>query len=97
MSRLLGVVATTDCMTESRMDAARRRASLAKAGLGVAAGVAFLVGLGLVRGTVASHAKARPQPLAAPEGFKRALRQANVAPGAIAPAQAPPQTSTATS
>ena len=97
MRGLLGVVATTDCMTGSRIDAARRRAALAKAGLGVAAGVTFLVGLGLVRGTVASHAKARPQPLAAPNSFRRALRQANVAPGAIAPAPAPPQTSTATS
>ena len=84
-------------MTESRMAAARRRASLAKAGLGVAAGVIFIAGLGLVRGTVASHAKTQPQPLAAPDSFRRALRRANVAPGAIAPAQAPPQTSTTVS
>jgi hypothetical protein len=94
---LLDSVATTDCMSESRIADARRRASLAKAGLALAAGVTFLAGLGLVRGTVASHAKARPQKLAAPGGFTRALRQASVDPGVIAPPQAPPQTSTAVS
>ena len=82
-------------MSESRFEGARRRASLAKAGLGLAAGLTFLVGLGLVRGTVTSHAKARPQPLAAPGSFTRALRSASLAPGVIAPPQAPPQTSTA--
>jgi hypothetical protein len=84
-------------MSESRIETARRRATLAKAGIGIAAGVTFLVGLGLVRGTVASHAKARPQPLAAPGSFTRALRQASLQPGVIAPPQAPPQTSTAVS
>ena len=91
------MVATTASMSESRIDAARRRASLAKAGIGVAAGVAFLAGIGLVRGTVSSHAKSRPQPLAAPKDFTRALRQANLGSGSIAPPQAPPQTSTGTS
>ena len=84
-------------MTESRIDASRRRASLAKSAFGLAAGITFLVGLGLVRGTVTSHAKARPRPLAAPDSFTRALRSASIAPGAIAPPQAPPQTSTAVS
>ena len=84
-------------MSESRIESARRRASLAKAGFGVAAAVTFLVGVGLVRGTVASHAKARPQPLAAPNSFTRALRQNSIEPGVIAPPQAPPQTSTAVS
>jgi hypothetical protein len=84
-------------MSESRIETARRRARLAKAGLGVAAGVTFLVGVGLVRGTVAGHAKPRPKPLAAPGNFTRALRQASIEPGVIAPSQAPPQTSTATS
>jgi hypothetical protein len=84
-------------MTESRMHRARRRAALAKSGLGVAAGVAFLAGVGLVRGTVSSHAKLRPQPLAAPRDFTRALRQANLGSGVIAPPQAPPQTSSGAS
>ena len=84
-------------MSKSRIDLARRRASLAKAGFGVAAGVTFLVGLGLVKGTVASHAKARPQKLAAPASFTRALREASLGPGVVAPPQAPPQTSTAVS
>ncbi|MDX6521762.1 MAG: hypothetical protein QOJ31_174 [Gaiellales bacterium] len=94
---LLPRIATTDGMTDSRIETARRRASYAKSGLGLAAGITFVVGLALVRGTVTSHAKARPQPLAAPDSFTRALRQASIAPGAIAPPQAPPQTSTAVS
>lgn len=88
---------TTDFMTATRIETARRRASHAKTVLGLVAGITFVVGLGLVRGTVTSHAKARPQPLAAPRTFTRALRQASIAPGAIAPPQAPPQTSTAVS
>ena len=91
------MVATTARMSESRLDAARRRASLAKTGLALATGVTFLVGLGLVRQTVSSHAKSRPQPLAAPKEFTRALRQSNLGSGSIAPPQAPPQTSTGAS
>jgi len=84
-------------MERSRIDIGRQRAASAKLALGVGAVVAFVVGIGLVRGTASGHAKAAPQPLRVPASFAQALRQQSSQPGVISPPQAPPQTSTTTS
>ncbi len=84
-------------MERSRVTLGQQRAATAKFMLGLGAAAAFVVGIGLVRGTAAGHAKAAPHPLRVPRSFAQTLQQQSIQPGVISPPQAPPQTSTNTS
>ena len=79
------------------MNAARRRAAEAKR---IVAGVA-IIGFGaamvLARVSYAGHPKKPPRPLAAPPRFVKIVRENLLQAGVVAPAQAPPDASSASS
>jgi hypothetical protein len=76
---------------------AKRRARVAQLCLGGAAVLVFGGSLAAVRAHAVGHAKRPVRPLSAPAGFVRVVRRDALAAGAIAPAQAPPQTATSQS
>jgi hypothetical protein len=81
----------------SRTAAARRRARSARFVLGTAAIGAFLAAGMLARANAAGHAKRPLAPLAAPSGFRAAVRANALQGGLVAPASAPPSASTSQS
>jgi hypothetical protein len=81
----------------SRFAPVRKRAAQAKVALGLAALVAFVVGLVATRASYAGHSKRPLHALAAPTGFVQIVRRNLLAAGIVAPAQAPPGASTSVS
>jgi hypothetical protein len=79
------------------LDAARRRATVAKAGFAAAIALAFTVGMSLARHTYAGHAKQPVVPLAAPPRYDSIVRKNLLQAGVVGPAQAPPGAATAPS
>jgi len=80
--------------TTSRIAAARRRSRVAQAGLGALALAVFGGSMLLARSHAAGHVKRPARPLAAPSSFVRIVKRSAIQGGVIAPAQAPPQTTT---
>jgi len=81
----------------SRVAPARRRASVAKVGIGVAALVSVGVSAALARVTYAGHVKHPVQSLSIPRPLYRVVRQNLLQAGILAPATAPPDATTSTS
>jgi hypothetical protein len=81
----------------ARIAAARRRAHVAKLGMGVAAVACFGLGMTLVKANVAGHSRRPLRPLAAPSRFQAIVRQNALAGGLLAPAEAAPGAATAQS
>src|SRR5581483_1972397 len=74
----------------SRLAPARRRASVAKVGIGLAALVSVGVSAALARVTYAGHTKRPVRSLAIPPPLYRVVRQNLLQAGILAPATAPP-------
>ena len=83
--------------TPSRLAPARRRAQLAKLGIGAAALVSVGASMALARVTYAGHQKRPVQNLAIPQPLYRVVRQNLLQAGILAPATAPPDIATSTS
>ena len=97
-ARLVPQAAETAAQTDSSRHApARRRASLAKVGVGLAALVSVGVSAALARVTYAGHAKHPVQSLSIPPPLYRVVRQNLLQAGILAPATAPPDATTSTS
>ena len=80
-----------------RIDAARRRAELAKAVVVSVAVVGFGAAVALSRLSYAGHSKRPLQPLAAPPRYVQIVRQNLLQAGIVAPTEAPPGAETASS
>ena len=80
-----------------RIEAAHRRASLAKRALGALAALAFGVAAVLARSTFAGRPKHPIHPLSAPRQFEQIVQQNLLQAGLLAPAQAPPGAATGVS
>ena len=74
----------------SRIEQARRSARRAKLAVGALVALSFGVGYVGAKSHAPGHAKRRLRPLAAPTSFARAVRQAALSGGEIAPPQQPP-------
>lgn len=72
----------------ARIASARRRARVAKLGMGVAALTCFGLGMTLVKANAAGHSRHRLQPLDAPRRFQDIVRRNALQGGLLAPAQA---------
>jgi hypothetical protein len=83
--------------SKPRIDAAYRRATIAKAGVVGVAIVGFAGVLALSRLSYAGHSKKPLRPLAAPPRYVQIVHQNLLEAGIVAPAQAPPGAATATS
>lgn len=83
--------------TPGRIDAAWRRARLAKIGLAGLAALGFGAWMGLARATYAGHAKHDVRPLSIPQPLYRVVRRNLLQAGILAPATAPPDASTSSS
>jgi len=81
----------------SRLAPARRRASVAKVGIGLAALVSVGVSAALARVTYAGHTKHPVRSLAIPPPLYRVVRRNLLQAGILAPATAPPDATTSTS
>lgn len=81
----------------SRIEGARRRATVAKAGVAGVALLCFGGAMAFARLSFAGHPKRALRPLAAPPRFTRIVRENLLQAGVVAPAQAPPGAATATS
>jgi hypothetical protein len=91
-------VPRTDRRSEhSRVNAARRRAAGAKKAVAVVAVVGFGAAVVLARVSYAGHPKKPPRPLAAPPRFVKVVRENLLQAGMVAPAQASPEATTASS
>lgn len=84
-------------MNGSRFAPARRRVTLAKAGLAAVGALAFASSAALARLSYAGHHKRRPRPLSAPPAFVQIVHENLLEAGLMAPAEAPPGAETATS
>ena len=82
---------------ESRHAEARRRASLAKVGVGLAIPAVFGGSIALARATYAGHPKHPSKPLAVPKSFYSVIRENLLQNGILAPAEAPPDAQTSSS
>ncbi|HEY3766969.1 MAG TPA: hypothetical protein VGL44_17525 [Gaiellales bacterium] len=82
---------------QSRIAAARRRAHVAKLGMGAAALACFGLGMTLVKANVAGHSRHALRPLDAPPRFQAIVRHDALDRGLLAPAQAAPSATTAQS
>jgi hypothetical protein len=82
---------------ETRLGPARRRASLAKAALAAAGACVFVAAAALARVAYPGHAKRPARPLSAPKRFVAIVRQNQLQAGILAPAQAPPEVTSAPS
>lgn len=80
-----------------RTQVARGRAHRVKVGFGVTAALAFGAAMLFARFSYAGHAKHKASSLSAPSRFLSIVRANQLQAGAIAPPQAPPEVSTATS
>lgn len=76
--------------SSARIAAARRRAHVAKLGMGAVALACFGLGMTLVRSNVAGHSRHSLRPLDAPRRFQDIVRQNALQGGLLAPAQAGP-------
>lgn len=76
--------------SSARMAAVRRRARVAKLGMGAAAVVCFGLGMTLVKANAAGHTRRPLQPLDAPRRFQDIVRRNALQGGLLAPAQAGP-------
>lgn len=74
----------------ARLAAARRRAHVAKLGMGAAALACFGLGMTLVKANAAGHSRGPLRPLDAPRRFQNIVRQNALQGGLLAPAQAGP-------
>jgi hypothetical protein len=81
----------------ARIAAARRRAHVAKLGMGAAALACFGLGMTLVKANVAGHSRRPLRPLDAPHRFQAIVRENALGGGLLAPAQASPGAVTAQS
>ena len=81
----------------SRLAPARRRARVAKLGIGAAALVSVGASMVLARVTYAGHQKRPAQDLSIPQPLYRVVRQNLLQAGILAPATAPPDIATSTS
>ncbi len=95
LSPTTGYLAKPMAGDQSRIEAARRRAMIAKGVLGTAALGVFGVGILLARSSYAGHPKQPLRALAPPPKFVQIVRQNQLEAGIIAPAQAPPGAATA--
>lgn len=84
-------------MESPRLAPARRRARLAKTGLGLGGALAFGLLVPLVRAQHAGHHKQPASALDAPLAFRQAVSDDLLAAGILAPAQASPDALTALS
>jgi hypothetical protein len=82
---------------DPRIQAAWRRASIAKRLLGVLGVMVFGAGMALSRSTFAGHPKQAVRPLSAPREFVDVVRQNLLQAGLVAPANAPPGAATTVS
>lgn len=89
--------ARTAVAESSRLAPARRRAQLAKIGIGAAAVASVGSSMALARVTYAGHAKHPVQALSIPQPLYRVVRQNLLQAGILAPATAPPDATTSTS
>jgi hypothetical protein len=80
-----------------RVEAARRRARVAKAAVATVGAVSFAVWVALARTTYAGHTKHPVQPLAIPQPLYEVVRQNLLQAGILAPATAPPDAATSSS
>jgi hypothetical protein len=80
-----------------RIDAARRRARIAKTWIVALSAVGFGAWMGLARVTYAGHPKHRVRALAIPQPMYEVVRRNLLQAGIIAPATAPPDATTSTS
>lgn len=76
--------------TGARIAAARRRAHVAKLGMGAAALACFGLGMTLVKANVAGHSRRPLRSLDAPRRFQEIVRRNALQGGLLAPAQASP-------
>jgi hypothetical protein len=74
----------------ARLAAARRRAHLAKLGMGAAALACFGLGMTLVKANVSGHSRRPTRALDAPRRFQAIVRENALQGGLLAPAQADP-------
>lgn len=81
----------------SRLAPARRRATVAKLGIGAAAAVSVGASMGLARVTYAGHTKHPVRALSIPQPLYKVVRQNLLQAGILAPATAPPDAATSTS
>lgn len=79
----------------TRIDAARRRAALAKLVLAGTAVAAFITSAGLARVAYPGHHKKAIKTLSPPERFVQIVRENQLESGILAPAQADPSVATA--
>jgi hypothetical protein len=81
----------------SRLGPARRRARIAKLGIGAAAAVGLGVAMGMARVTYAGHSKHGIRTLSIPQPLYTVVRRNLLQAGILAPATAPPDATTSTS
>ena len=81
----------------SRLAPTRRRARIAKVGIGAAAAVGVGAAMGLSRVSYAGHSKQPVRTLAIPQPLYEVVRTNLLQAGILAPATAPPDATTATS
>ena len=81
----------------SRLAPVRRRARIAKLGIGVAAVVGVGASMGLARVSYAGHSKHAVETLSIPQPLYEVVRRNLLQAGILAPATAPPDATTATS
>jgi hypothetical protein len=81
----------------SRLGSARRRARIAKLGVGAAAAVGLGVAMGMARVTYAGHSKHAIRTLSIPQPLYEVVRRNLLQAGILAPATAPPDATTSTS
>lgn len=82
---------------DPRIQAAWRRATIAKRALGVVGVMVFGAAMVLARSTFAGHPKQAVRPLSAPRQFVDIVRQNLLQAGLVAPAKAPPGAATSVS
>ncbi len=82
---------------DPRIQAAWRRASIAKRLVGVLGVMVFGAAMGLSRSTFAGHPKQAVRPLSAPQAFEDIVRKNLLQAGLMAPANAPPGAATSVS
>lgn len=80
---------------ETRLGAARRRAASAKLALAVSAVCIFLAAAALARLAYPGHAKRHSRTLSPPHRFVQTVRKNALQAGMLAPAQAPPEATSA--
>lgn len=81
----------------SRVEAARLQARRAKIALAAGGTAVFVLALPLARLQYGGHAKRPLRALDAPQRFRRSVRKDLLSAGLLAPAEAPPEASTALS